>query len=102
MRRPDYVVKRIAYAIVTVFVAITLNFVLFRALSGDAVSALRCRQCTRSFKEAQRRDLGLDNSLWEQYRLYLGDLARGDLGHSLRSEKPVSASCGSRSRTRCR
>ena len=89
MRGADYVVKRIAYAIVTVFVAITLNFVLFRALSGDAVSALRCKQCSVAFKEAQRRDLGLDDSLWVQYRIYLGDLARGDLGHSVPSEKPV-------------
>ena len=58
MRGSDYVVKRIAYAILTVFIAITLNFVLFRALSGDAVSALRCKQCSKAFKEAQRRDLG--------------------------------------------
>ena len=102
MRGTDYVVKRIAYAILTVFVAITLNFVLFRALSGDAVSALRCKQCSVAFKEAQRRDLGLDESLWVQYRIYLGDLARGDLGHSVPSEKPVRGELWSRSRTRCR
>ena len=89
MRGFDYAVKRVLYAIITVFVAITLNFVLFRALSGDAVSALRCKQCSKEFKAAQRQDLGLDRSLWVQYRLYLGDLARGDLGHSVPSEKPV-------------
>ena len=50
MTRADYVAKRLLFAVVTVFVAITLNFVLFRALSGDAVSALRCRQCTAQFK----------------------------------------------------
>ena len=77
---PDYVVKRLLFAIVTVFVAITLNFVLFRAVSGDAVSALRCRQCTPQFQAYQRKQLGLDKSKWEQYRLYLGDLAHGDLG----------------------
>ena len=59
MRGSDYVAKRLFYAVITVFVAITLNFVLFRALSGDAVSALRCRQCSTAFKVAQRRDLGL-------------------------------------------
>ena len=36
MRGTDYVVKRVLFAIGTVFVAITLNFVLFRSLSGDA------------------------------------------------------------------
>jgi ABC-type dipeptide/oligopeptide/nickel transport system permease component len=88
--RFDYVAKRIAFAIVTVFVAITLNFVLFRALSGDAVSALRCRQCTAAFKAYERKQLGLDKSRWEQYWLYLGDLAHANLGNSLRTEKPVT------------
>ena len=45
MRSADYVVKRVLFAVGTVFVAVTLNFVLFRSLSGDAVSALRCRGC---------------------------------------------------------
>jgi peptide/nickel transport system permease protein len=85
----DYVAKRVAFALVTVFVAVTLNFVLFRAVPGDAVSALRCRQCTAQFKAYERKQLGLDKSKWEQYWLYLGDLAHGNLGSSLRTEKPV-------------
>lgn len=91
MRGTDYVVKRVLFAIGTVFVAVTLNFVLFRSLSGDAVSALRCRGCSQEFKEFQRRELGLDKSKWEQYRIYLADLARGDMGRSLRSEEPVTS-----------
>jgi ABC-type dipeptide/oligopeptide/nickel transport system permease component len=90
MRGTDYVVKRVLFAVATVFVAITLNFVLFRAISGDAVSALRCRQCTQQFKDYQRRQLGLDKSKWEQYWIYLGDLAHGNLGRSLRTEEPVT------------
>jgi peptide/nickel transport system permease protein len=90
MRGSDYVVKRIFFAVATVFVAVTLNFVLFRAISGDAVSALRCRQCTQQFKEYQRQQLGLDKSKWQQYTIYLGDLAHGNLGRSLRTERPVA------------
>jgi len=89
MRSTDYVVKRLFFAVATVFVAITLNFVLFRAISGDAVSALRCRQCTQQFKEYQRKQLGLDKSKWQQYTIYLDRLAHGDLGSSLRTERPV-------------
>jgi peptide/nickel transport system permease protein len=89
MRGSDFIVKRIAFAIVTVWVAITLNFVLFRAIPGDAVSSLRCRACTQQFKEAQRKQLGLDDSLYVQYGKYLGDLSHLDLGSSLRSEQPV-------------
>jgi ABC-type dipeptide/oligopeptide/nickel transport system permease component len=90
MRGFDYLAKRLLFAAMTVFVAITLNFVLFRTLSGDAVSALRCRQCTQAFKDYQRQQLGLDESKWQQYKLYLSDLAHGDMGRSLRSEAPVT------------
>jgi peptide/nickel transport system permease protein len=85
----DYVLKRVFFAVATVFVATTLNFVLFRAVPGDAVSALRCRQCTPQFKAYERRQLGLDQSKLEQYWLYVEHLARGDMGRSLRTQEPV-------------
>jgi ABC-type dipeptide/oligopeptide/nickel transport system permease component len=89
MRGADYIVKRTLFAIVTVFVAVTLNFVLFRALPGDAVSGLRCRACTVQFKEAVAHDLGLDKSKWEQYVIYLKNLAHGNMGISAITHKPV-------------
>ena len=89
MRGLDYVAKRIAFAIATVFAAITLNFVLFRAIPGDAVQALRCQHCTIQFKNALRKELGLDKSKPEQYERYLVGLAHGDLGSSVRSQQPV-------------
>ena len=89
MRGTDYVVKRVFFAVVTVFVAVTLNFILFRTLSGDAVSALRCRQCTPQFKAYERKQLGLDQSKLKQYWLYVDNLAHGDLGRSLRTQEPV-------------
>ena len=91
MRGADYVLKRIGFALVTVFVAITLNFVLFRAIPGDAVDALgRCRQCTAAFKAYTRQQLGLDKSKWSQYGLYVEGLLHGDMGSSLRTEKAVT------------
>ena len=85
----DYVAKRVAFACATVLAAVTLNFVLFRAIPGDAVQALRCQHCTVQFKNALRKELGLDKSKWEQYKRYLVDLAHGDLGSSVRSQQPV-------------
>ena len=90
MTRADFVLKRVFFAFVTIFVAITLNFILFRTLSGDAVSALRCRQCTPQFKAYERKELGLDQSKLKQYWLYLDHLAHGDMGRSLRTQEPVS------------
>ena len=86
-----YLVKRVVFAFITILVAITVNFVMFRALPGDAVSGLRCRQCTVEFKRAQIHDLGLDRPLVVQYALYMRGLAHGDLGHSLRAPYPTSS-----------
>jgi ABC-type dipeptide/oligopeptide/nickel transport system permease component len=86
----DYVLKRTAFALMTVLVAVTLNFVLFRAAPGDAASSLaKCRNCTPEFREALRAELGLDKPKLEQYALYLKDLAQGDLGLSFVSRQPV-------------
>jgi ABC-type dipeptide/oligopeptide/nickel transport system permease component len=93
---PTYLIKRLIFAALTIFVAITVNFILFRALPGDAVSGLKCRQCTPEFKDAQRAALGLDRSLWAQYGLYLQGLLHGDLGSSWRPpHEAVSSILGS-------
>lgn len=89
MRGADYFLKRTLFALVTVFVAITLNFVIFRAAPGDAVTGLRCQFCTVEFKEQLRAELGLDKSKWEQYVLYLQSLAQGDMGRSFVTREPV-------------
>jgi ABC-type dipeptide/oligopeptide/nickel transport system permease component len=90
VRGTDYVLKRTLFAIITVFVALTLNFVLFRAAPGDATSSLRgCRNCTPEFRDALYAELGLDKSKLEQYWIYLQDLAHGDLGLSFVSRQPV-------------
>jgi ABC-type dipeptide/oligopeptide/nickel transport system permease component len=89
MRGADYFLKRTLFALVTVFVAITLNFIIFRATPGDAVTGLRCQFCTVEFKEQLRAELGLDQSKWEQYVIYLKSLAQGDMGRSFVTREPV-------------
>jgi ABC-type dipeptide/oligopeptide/nickel transport system permease component len=89
VRGADYFLKRTAFALVTVFVAVTLNFIIFRATPGDAVTGLRCQFCTVEFKDQLREELGLDKSKWEQYVHYLQSLAQGDMGRSFVSREPV-------------
>ncbi len=91
MRGADYVIKRTVFALMTVFVAVTLNFIIFRAAPGDATTALRCRNCPIEFKEALSRELGLDKTKLQQYGIYLKQLAHGDLGRSFASRQPVTA-----------
>ena len=90
MRGADYILKRTAFALITVFVAITLNFVLFRALPGNAVTNLsRVPHATEDLKRAIAQEFGLDKSKWQQYVIYLKQLARGNMGISYDNQQPV-------------
>jgi len=91
MRGADYVIKRVAFAIVTVFVAVTINFVLFRLAPGNAVTNLsRVPHATQELRASLRQQFGLDKSKGRQYVIYLKQLAHGNLGISFENEQPVS------------
>jgi ABC-type dipeptide/oligopeptide/nickel transport system permease component len=89
VRSTEYVVRRIFFAFATIFVAATLNFVIFRAAPGDATTAMRCLACTDEVRAQVRQELGLDKSKFQQYVIYLQDLAHGDLGRSFQNRQPV-------------
>lgn len=92
MRGADYLLKRTVFAVLTVFVAVTLNFVLFRALPGDAVSNLsRVPKATPALRLALQKEFGLDKPMWEQYVIYLEQLAHGNMGVSYVNQQPVSS-----------
>jgi ABC-type dipeptide/oligopeptide/nickel transport system permease component len=91
MRGADYVIKRTAFAMITVFVAVTINFALFRLAPGSAVSNLsRVPHATQELRQALKREFGLDKSKAAQYGIYLKQLAHGNLGVSFANQQPVS------------
>ncbi len=92
MRGADYVIKRTVFALATVFVAITLNFFLFRVLPGSAVSNITrgLTHATPELKRALEAQFGLDKPKWEQYVLYLKQLLHGNMGVSYVYSQPVS------------
>jgi ABC-type dipeptide/oligopeptide/nickel transport system permease component len=87
----DYVVKRAAFAILTVFIAVTINFALFRLAPGTAVTNLaRVPHATPETRLAIKKQFGLDKSKFEQYVIYLRELAHGNLGVSFANSQPVA------------
>lgn len=81
--------------VATVFVLVSLNFLLPRAMPGDPVEAqLSAGSPTYVYDSRARAELAvyyrLDRPLGEQYLNYLAELARGDLGVSLSTRTPVS------------
>jgi peptide/nickel transport system permease protein len=79
----DYVGKRTLQGIVTIILAVTLNFILFRIMPGDPSRAVsgdpRVDTATRLALIAK---FGLDRPLFEQFVLYVANLLKGELGIS--------------------
>jgi ABC-type dipeptide/oligopeptide/nickel transport system permease component len=91
MHRADYVIKRGFFALVTIFVAITINFFLFRVLPGNAVTDLsRVPHATPQLRHALSVEFGLDKPKWEQYLIYVRNLMHGNMGVSFAYQQPVS------------
>lgn len=85
-----YVRKRSLFAVVTIFVALTLNFVLFRVLPGSAVARIsRVPNASPELKHQLLVQFGLDKPIWQQYFLYLQQLFQGNLGVSFANRQPV-------------
>jgi peptide/nickel transport system permease protein len=92
VRGADYVLKRLVFAVLTVFIAVTINFALFRLAPGSAVTNLaRVPHATPQTRLALKRQFGLDKSKFQQYVIYLQQLAHGNLGISFANSQPVSA-----------
>jgi ABC-type dipeptide/oligopeptide/nickel transport system permease component len=92
VRRSDYLIKRALFVIATVFVAITINFFLFRVLPGDAVRNLaRVPHATQEMRHSLEVQFGLDKPKWQQYVIYLKELSRGNMGISFTNQQPVWA-----------
>ncbi|MGH2531658.1 MAG: ABC transporter permease [Thermomicrobiales bacterium] len=78
----SYLLRRILLAVPTIWVAVTLVFVIFRLVPGDPARLAAGETATEEVVEQIRREMGLDRSLPRQYLTYVGDLAHGDVGTS--------------------
>ncbi|WKN23264.1 ABC transporter permease subunit [Azotobacter vinelandii] len=86
----SFLARRLGLLIPTFLGVTLLTFALIRLIPGDPVEVMmgERRLDPQMHAEAMHR-LGLDRPLHEQYLSYLGQLARGDLGQSLRTRESV-------------
>lgn len=90
MPRRSYFLKRSLFALTTVLVAASMNFVIFRAAPGDPVSKFRRIPGIQPEQlDALEQRFGLDEPLWSQYAAYMRELATGNLGISFSNSQPV-------------
>lgn len=86
-----YYGKRIIWYIITLIVAVFLNFLLPRLMPGDPVKALAIQatqgvtnpSIQQQMIEQYSKEFGLDKSMPEQFIIYVGKLFQGDLGVSI-------------------
>ncbi|MBN1138621.1 MAG: ABC transporter permease [Anaerolineae bacterium] len=106
MERSSYILRKIAFALVTLAAVIVFNFLLFRILPGDPVKlVIHSPRMTREAQERVRASFGLDKPIWldgerlkqgdvlgafdTQFTAYLHNLVRGDLGVSFATRQDV-------------
>lgn len=98
-----YIVKRLLQGIVTVWFIATATFTAMHLVPGDPLASDKA--VSPEIRANLEARYGLNQPVWTQYTLYLGNLARGDFGISftqknrqvndiIREHFPVSATLG--------
>jgi peptide/nickel transport system permease protein len=89
----NFLVRRLAKALFTIFFVTSLLFFLIRLMPSNPLDIFISElisQYSMTYEDARSQaasmfSIDLDAPLWKQYVNYLADLSRGDLGMSLRS-----------------
>lgn len=85
-----YFMKKSLWYLLTLFIALALNFFLPRLIDGNPVSMI-ASQMTEGMTDSDSikrvydtfaEEFGIDKPLWQQFAIYLKNLATGDLGTS--------------------
>ena len=82
--------RRLAGALLLLWLVVTLTFVLARAAPGDAAALLIAPTASAADAARLRAELGLDAPAPVQYARWLGAVLRGDLGESFATRRPVA------------
>ena len=67
----------------------SLTFLMFRLMPGDPTLNFLSPVFNEEMRNSLLRSFGLDQSLWQQYLIYIGNLLRGELGVSFIQTRPV-------------
>lgn len=79
-----YILKRLFSTLITLWVVITLTFVLMRAMPGGPFSGEK--KLPPAVEANLNQKFGLDKPILQQYGIYLKNMAHGQLGPSMKYE----------------
>ena len=91
-----YLLKRLA-ALLPTLVGISLAvFLMIHLVPGDPAQIMLGERADAQTVESLRREMGLDRPLHVQFLHFFGDVLRGDLGRSIRTQETVGREIASR------
>jgi peptide/nickel transport system permease protein len=85
-----YLIRRLWQMIPTLFGVILLVFLLFKGFGGDPAEILAGQNATQAQVDAIRQQLGLNESLWTQFGIFLKQIVTFDWGKSWATNEAVS------------
>lgn len=89
MRLLRYVARRLLLLMPVLLGVIFITFALTRLLPGNPIDVIAGPYVSKERREEMKREARLDRPFYEQFGLYLQDLAKGDLGTSYTTAQPV-------------
>ena len=90
-----YLLKRVLYMLLTLFLVATITFFLMKLMPGTPYT--NQAKMTASQIEIMNKQYGLDKPIWEQYLIYIFCMFHGDFGTSFQySNQPVAYLISSR------
>jgi peptide/nickel transport system permease protein len=98
----NYIIRRFFIAILTIFAASILSFVVMQLPPGDFVTSYvallqtQGTMVTAEEKEALRQQYGLDKPMYVQYFRWLQQIAKGNFGVAFEYNRPVKEVIGDR------
>jgi peptide/nickel transport system permease protein len=91
-----YIVKRLLQIIPVILGVTLIAFSLIHLAPGDPVRTMLGQHATQQEIDETRAKYGLDQPLYVQYFIWLGDVLHGDLGRSILSHEQVTTEIASR------
>jgi ABC-type dipeptide/oligopeptide/nickel transport system permease component len=91
MTATRYIARRFLFLVPQILGVTTVVFVLIRLLPGDPAYLIAGSLATKDVIASIREQMGLNRPIWDQYLIYLGNVAQGDLGKSWLTSSPVTA-----------
>lgn len=80
---------RLVSAAIVMLGVSTITFALLHVVPGDPVEVMLGESASVADRNALRKDLGLDQTVFRQWLTFQRDLVRLDFGESLYSKKPI-------------